>query len=350
MTSRPVVFLSQIFCLTILFLGLNCHHSTEPPPPPSGPDTTSHDFTWTTYAFGEGSSSVLRDVAIINDTLAYAVGEIYLKDSVGQLDPFPYVCAIWNGRDWLLSKVTGSAFRAVLAFAPNDIWAATSAPYHWNGQIWKGFNVTGVFNGYACKLWGVAGSDLYMVGTNGSISHFDGVTWQKIESGTTVDLWDVWGTSDGKVLWTCGYTNDYSQSVLLRINSQTVQLAWSRQGKTTQPYGDLLTSLWGKDHLFLTSNYGVYRQSMSDTSGVRQLFSPTSFPFRIRGSAENNIAVAGDEGRIWHYNGATWKLLYDSPGVALYSIAVTTSMIIAVGSDFNVFPPKAVIYRAVRMH
>ena len=42
-------------------------------------DTTSHNFTWEIDTLGDGGSSVLRDVAIINDTLAYAVGEIYKK-------------------------------------------------------------------------------------------------------------------------------------------------------------------------------------------------------------------------------------------------------------------------------
>ena len=40
-------------------------------------DTTSHDFSWKTFTFGGGGGSVLNDVAIVNDTLAYAVGEIY---------------------------------------------------------------------------------------------------------------------------------------------------------------------------------------------------------------------------------------------------------------------------------
>ncbi|MBI3006249.1 MAG: hypothetical protein HYY49_12660, partial [Ignavibacteriales bacterium] len=48
------------------------------PPEDNSPDTTSHNFTWTIDTVGDGNSSVLYDVAIINDTLAYAVGEIYL--------------------------------------------------------------------------------------------------------------------------------------------------------------------------------------------------------------------------------------------------------------------------------
>ncbi len=29
-------------------------------------------------------------------------------------------------------------------------------------------------------------------------------SWTKIESGTNVNMNDVWGTTDGKTIWTCG--------------------------------------------------------------------------------------------------------------------------------------------------
>jgi hypothetical protein len=59
---------------------------TQPPPPPATePDTTSHDFTWTTYTLGDGQS-YLQDVYAVSDTDVWAVGEIYLKDSTGNLD------------------------------------------------------------------------------------------------------------------------------------------------------------------------------------------------------------------------------------------------------------------------
>ena len=45
-------------------------------------DTTSNNFTWQTFTFGgTAGGSMLRDVAIINDTDIWAVGEIAVKDS-----------------------------------------------------------------------------------------------------------------------------------------------------------------------------------------------------------------------------------------------------------------------------
>ena len=62
-------------------------------------DTTSNNFIWQTFTFGDpgAGSSNLNDVVIVNDTLAYAVGEIYLNDSTGQPDPNAYNLIKWNG-------------------------------------------------------------------------------------------------------------------------------------------------------------------------------------------------------------------------------------------------------------
>ena len=49
-------------------------------------DTTSHDFTFSSYTFGgQAGSCALYDVAIIDENNIWAVGEIYLLDSLGSL-------------------------------------------------------------------------------------------------------------------------------------------------------------------------------------------------------------------------------------------------------------------------
>ena len=70
-------------------------------------DTTSHIFSYQTYELGEpltGNSSILYDVAIVGEEI-WAVGEIYMFDSLGQTDPEPYAIAHWDGTEWNLMKV-----------------------------------------------------------------------------------------------------------------------------------------------------------------------------------------------------------------------------------------------------
>ncbi|MCH9029576.1 MAG: glucosyl transferase, partial [Bacteroidetes bacterium] len=68
-------------------------------------DTTSHEFTFETFTFGTIGSSVLRDVAIIDENNIWAVGEIYLNDSLGKPDPNAYNAIHWDGNSWKLLQL-----------------------------------------------------------------------------------------------------------------------------------------------------------------------------------------------------------------------------------------------------
>ncbi len=94
-------------------------------------DTTSHNFTWQTFTFGQHSSSVLYDVAIINENNIWAVGEIYMNDSLGNPDPTSYNAVHWNGQNWELIKNTNIIKEdiprstvpfEIFAFLEYDIW------------------------------------------------------------------------------------------------------------------------------------------------------------------------------------------------------------------------------------
>ncbi len=68
-------------------------------------EPTSHNFTWQTWEFGQHSSSVLYDVAIIDENNIWAVGEIYMNDSLGNPDPNAYNAVHWDGNNWELKRL-----------------------------------------------------------------------------------------------------------------------------------------------------------------------------------------------------------------------------------------------------
>jgi hypothetical protein len=140
-SSNGVGLRAQILIASILLLLLpGCKHATEPSGP-SRVDTTSHNFTWTTYTLGGASSSSFSDVAIINDTLIYATGEVYQYDSTGQLDPYPYCIAQWNGVEWKLRRLYDvenvkqllPEMRGLNFVGPDDIWLTSGSVFHWDG-------------------------------------------------------------------------------------------------------------------------------------------------------------------------------------------------------------------------
>ncbi|MGH7601795.1 MAG: hypothetical protein ACREOI_35990, partial [bacterium] len=107
-----------------------CKNST---PLATQADTTSHNFVFQIDTLGDGSSSLLNDVFIIDENNIWAVGEIYLKDANGQFIYPPYNAAQWNGRTWNLLKIpvkdfggltTSFPLKTVFGFTPNDVWVA----------------------------------------------------------------------------------------------------------------------------------------------------------------------------------------------------------------------------------
>ncbi|MDE3058556.1 MAG: hypothetical protein KGJ59_11435 [Bacteroidota bacterium] len=340
-----------IFIATIVLLAFNgtdCRKNPvipPPQPPPSPPDTTSHNFTFTTYTFGgNAGSSGFKDVTIIDDSNIWVVGAINpATDST-------YNAVHWDGEKWNSlqiqfyticgqSHTTAYPINTIFAFGGNDIWFSDGGEIlHWiDSSHIHDCSISSLINGAINKIWGISSSNLYAVGNAGTIIHNSNGTWTKMESGTTIDLRDVWGSPDGSVVLTCGWSNDESQSILLKYDGTNWKTVWSRNGPSVNPYGYFVSSVWETDSLFLSSGRGVFR----DTTQVIVL---PWFPYRIRGSANNNIAVAGDEGMIWHWSGTDWKQLNLQSGEPLYSVAISKTMLIAVGSDFNIGLGAALIY------
>jgi hypothetical protein len=52
-------------------------------------------------------------------------------------------------------------------------------------------------------VWGSDPSNVWAVGLQGTIVHWDGRAWTSVSSGTTYDLYSVWGTAPDDV-WAVG--------------------------------------------------------------------------------------------------------------------------------------------------
>ncbi|HLA68442.1 MAG TPA: hypothetical protein VJN65_01970 [Bacteroidota bacterium] len=294
---------------------------------------------WTIDTLGDGASSVLNDVAIVNDTLIYAVGEIYLKDSTGQIDPLRYNLAIWNGTKWTLQRLPynyqGQQFvhpiQAVFDKGADDIWFGGNGVIHWNGIQFVEMPIPpGVWGAYRVnKIWG-NGQDTYIVGDGGSLAHFNGSTWTKVESGTSVDVQDVWGTTDW-VLAAVSYVAQFGEHMILRVGETGVDsIPWGT--------GRRVHSVWFEDPTLVFTAGGGVHTKMGDDPWKEVTELPLIYTRRVRGDSKNDIVVAGDFGYLAHYNGSTWKYYTGSdlpslPNGSYSSMSIRQNMIVAVGFD-----------------
>jgi len=304
-------------------------------------DTTNHNFTWQTFTFGEAGSSVLYDVAIINENNIWAVGEIYMNDSLGNPDPNAYNAVHWDGQKWELkriyyygncSAVTYPPLKAIWAFSENNIVITNGGSIGWfDGNIVNlDCRVNPLLTGSINKIWGNSSNDLYIIGNNGSIAHYNGANWQRIESGTTTNIKDIWGKinplTQEKIIY-CAVSNvvtlgDY-KILSIRENNTIDSIPWNTNRR--------VESIWFEDNLkMFTCGGGVF---INNGAGfwIEQTELPLIHTNRIRGIRKNDVFVGGDFGLLGHFNGMNWKV-YDEANVALfYSLDYKTDILTAIG-------------------
>jgi len=325
-------------------------------------DTTSHNFTLETYEFGEYGNNVLYDVAVIDENNIWAVGEIFLKDSLGNNDHKRYNAIHFDGTKWEVLRIPydyyGTLFyhpiQSIYTFNSNEIWFCGNGVIMWNGRdfipkeipsnVWGSYQIN--------KIWGTSSSNLYIVGNNGSMAHYDGTNWTKIESGTNVDLVSIWGSPDGKVIWACGHDDDSYYSVLLR--SKEGQWEKIFEGPSSyeingKPIG-FLRGGWTRSESmsYISNNQYLYQLQGSD---IQNLEKKTNYYgeliFSINGPDRNDFFVSGQHGLVGHYNGVSYKIIeeFRKPSEYLYSVYAGERVIAAVGENLGGFyGSKAVIH------
>jgi hypothetical protein len=131
---------------------------------------------------------------------------------------------------------------------------------------------------------------------------------------------------EGVTLIAAGDKYNGYETRLLRINASGTldTLPWSSPYNTRQ-------SIWfGGLPKAYTCGGGVYSNNGTGWTYVPVV--STAYTNCIRGTAENNIFVAGDYGLVAHFNGVTWKVYSELAVADSYeSVAVKDNLVIAVG-------------------
>ena len=182
-----------------------------------------------------------------------------------------------------------------------------------------------------------------MVGTNGSIAYYNGNSWQKMESGTDVNLTDVWGSPDGSVVWACGYNENNARTCLLRNEGNGWGIAYDGTNSRVIIRQDSLsgafTGIYAPNTklVYICSSAGVYEAPINTNgNGKRLSFTETwfpGFPRGIRGNNRNDFTIAGDYTMLAHYNGVTWRYFSElrTSNMHFNAVAQRCNLIVGVG-------------------
>ena len=316
-------------------------------------DTTSHNFTFEMITFGgQIGSSILFDVAIINENNIWAVGEIWIADT-SQLGYTKYNAVHWDGNSWELKRIpfyfngqpSYDPIKAIFAFSENDIWFGIGSLIHWDGTGFYSISTSTVFPSLINKMWGSNSNDLYIVGNGGNIAHYNGQSWQRIESGTTLNINDIWGdynpkTGEWEILAVGGNILAGYDNIILQIQSNN-PIQKINSDSVNWPLG----TLWfqsGKNYYIALS--GIFQKhNLNESFWKNNIYSITTYTvFRVRGQEINDVAAVGGVGELLHFNGTSWKSFIENTQLLsgnYYGCSIKGNKIIAVGQN----NPMAVI-------
>jgi hypothetical protein len=312
-------------------------------------DTTSHNLTWQMDTLGV-TASTLNDVAIINDTLAYAVGELYLRDSTGQIDPEAYNMAKWNGVSWQLIRIQfyticGQSGRtpypaiSVIAFGANDVWIAMRGDQvaRWNGSAQTSMMclpVSFTIN----RMWGENANSMFAVGATGNIMHYNGSTWHRVESGTTLAMRDIWGATNARtgereiLALASTYTPELQGSMVFRITGNSATSI-----STTGMSPDMFSIWFVPGRRYYAVGAGIHQKRMLSDSAW-SAYAPgvvtRYFSGGVRGQDVNDVFVVGSFGEVVHFNGQSWFRYFSDvplPSGYLGFVAIKNNLIMATG-------------------
>jgi hypothetical protein len=287
-------------------------------------DSTEHHFAWSIDTLG-GNPSSLHDVAIIGENDIWAVGDIRAAGG-------PYNAAHWNGEKWELTNLCREngffVGKGILIFSEDDIWITSNGTInHWNGKetqrLWSIGDYT---KGGVANIWGTSSSNIYFVGDKGTIVHYDGSKFTKMNSGTDIDLRDIAGI--GENVFVVG-NGDGPESILLELKNGK----WNTLLESDSYLGNIEHGDYGfisavdvlGNTAYIVTEQGLlkynYRYGILDIDTYLNYQMILDTYRSIIVQVSNDIMLFGGLGNMLHFNGLTWKKYseFDLPGLVFKS-------------------------------
>ena len=146
-------------------------------------------------------------------------------------------------------------------------------------------------------VWGSSATDVFAVGSYGTILHYDGSSWSPMSSGTPNQLRGVWGSSATDV-----FAVGFSGEILHYDGS-----FWSAMSSGTTSH---LQGVWGSSatDVFAVGQYGTILHYNGSFWSTMSSGTPNNLS-GVWGSSATDVFAVGLNGKILHYNGNSWSAM-----------------------------------------
>ncbi|UCG88037.1 MAG: Ig-like domain-containing protein, partial [Gemmatimonadota bacterium] len=202
------------------------------------------------------------------------------------------------GRYNIWSAVTSGTFDALHGLwgaSPTDVFAVggNGSILHYDGTAWSA-DPSVTTSDVLFDVWGASSADVYAVGAAGTVLHFDGTSWSAMSSGTSESLHGVWGAS-GVDVYAVG-----AGGTILHYDG----VAW---GAMASGSVSGLQAVWGSstEDIFAVGDGGTILHY--DGTAWSVMSSGTAANLSgVWGAAGTNVYAVGEGNTVVQYNGSTW--------------------------------------------
>jgi len=293
---------------------------------------TSHNITWQIDTLGQ-PGNFLYDVWGLDENNVYSVGFVELQSGNSSIIK-------WDGIEWKAFTNVGGVKYGIFGFSEASIFVVGESSNRgivaiWDGTQWMEYRSDyflargdTVYPLYA--VWGSSPDDVWAVGDKGTIIHWDGVEWRKIDAGITTRITSIWGKSESEI-----YIVPISG-----VRSSLYKFDGSLWNKIFDDIGIYSTTLWSaKSGNLIIGGTSLLEYDGSILRSIN-IAGRTRGIVKVRGSNINNIFTAGDFGEITHFDGLTWQDISDfevpnGKYRVLHSVWCTENKVFIVGEDEN---------------
>ena len=179
---------------------------------------------------------------------------------------------------------------------------------------------------------------MYFVGNEGRIIHYNGTSWTKIESGTNLNIYDIYGAwnkySNQWDVIAIASSSQTTENVLLQIQANNTVSSLNTNGLSA-----FSTGVWFvPQNKYYIVGLGVHQKTLlSDPvwNTYPQATVTNYASSAITGQGINDVFVVGSSCEVVHFNGSTWYNYYkeipNANGAALGGIDVKGNTVVIVG-------------------
>jgi len=283
-------------------------------------DTTSQNFTFETFEFGDGyETSFFNDVWIFDENNIWAVGFLNARDTVVDGEKIYNTNIIkWNGSKWKLLPYSGtsSGIYGIWAQDSSTIFFADGLVFKYKDGRFIEYDFTHLTfsnNQSVEKLWGSSENNVYGVGRNGIIVHYDGspsgAGWTKIDFDNKWQFSGITGNPKTGIAYAVALW--FNTVLVVKIENGSTEIIYNSDLAFDYRSEDIF---YLNDKLYLASS-DIWTIDLQTKKIERQFHLSSSWMNAIAASGENDIYFFGNElslaggGKMVHFNGKRYKIL-----------------------------------------